>query len=155
MKAKGLKFSKLNKSTVPAYVEYAKKVIASEPFLNGVECPDEQAVFKRFEESFFKTSKCILAFKDGNVVGRIEYHFYGCPVDGTKMAYVGWICTLKEERHKGVAQELFRQFEKDCKKHGINEYFLIAAENDEAKSFYGAFNGAETKLQPILRKEII
>lgn len=152
---KGLKFRKLNKNTVQAYVEYAKKVIASEPFLNEVECVDLQAVLKRLDDGFYKTCNCILAFSGGDVVGRIEYHFYGCTACGATRAYVSWICTLKEARHKGVAQALFKQFENECRKHGVEQYYLIAAENDEAKSFYGAFENAEIKLHPILRKDIV
>ena len=151
-----LRYKKLNKNNISDYVEYAKKVIAAEPFLSEVECTDEQVVLKIMNDKFFKKSNNILAYRGENVVGRIEYHFYGCLGCGVeRMAYVSWVCTLKEARHSGVARGLFKQFEKECRKHGIDQYYLIAAENDEAKSFYGAFKNAEIKLQPILRKDIV
>ncbi len=70
------------------------------------------------------------------------------------MAYVGWICVLKSERHCGIGQALFKEFEKECKNNGIEQYFLVAAENSEAASFYNAFKNAEIKTQPVLRKNV-
>ena len=155
MSKQPLKYKKLSKNNVSDYIDYAKRVIAAEPFLNEVECVDEQSVLKRLSDKFFKSTTSILAYRGEKVVGRLSYHFYGCTVDGARMAYVDWICTQKDERHGGVAQGLFKRFEKECRKHGIEQYYLIAAENDEAKSFYGAFKDCETKLQPILRKNIV
>lgn len=154
MNSNNLSFKKLDVSTVSAYTEYAKKVIKAEPFLNEVECVDEQAVLKRLSDEFFKSSESLLAYKDGAVVGRLEYHFFGCPADGAKMAYIGWICVLKSERHCGIGQALFKEFEKECKNNGIEQYFLVAAENSEAASFYNAFKNAEIKTQPVLRKNV-
>lgn len=71
---------------------------------------------------------------DGKVVGRIEYHFYGCMQDGCRMAYVDWVYVLKPHRHQGIAQKLFAEFEKD------------------ADSFYNHFVDVELVESPILRK---
>ena len=43
------------------------------------------------------------------------------------MAYVDWVYVLKAHRHKGIAQMLFAELEKDCKKHNIDQYYLIRA----------------------------
>ena len=90
--------------------------------------------------------------EDGNVVGRIEYHFYGCMQDGYRMAYVDWVYVLKAYRHRGIAQMLFAELEKDCGRNGINQYYLIRARNEEADRFYGSFRGAAMEDAPILRR---
>lgn len=68
------------------------------------------------------------------------------------MAYVNWVYVAKARRHQGVAQALFRAFEKECRKNHINEYFLIQAQNPNAAKFYGSFTHATSENEPILRK---
>jgi GNAT superfamily N-acetyltransferase len=109
---------------------------------------------ERMMNNLFYPTKTLLAYENERVIGRIEYHFYGCYMDGYKMAYVDWIYVLKEKRHLGVAKTLFRAFEEDCKKHRINQYFLIRATNSEAVKFYDSFSDVETKMELILRKDI-
>ena len=70
------------------------------------------------------------------------------------MAYVDWVYVLPEARHKGVAQGLFQEMEKDCRKHGINQYYLIRATNPNADKFYHSFENAELDEEPFLRKEL-
>nr|MCR5376389.1 GNAT family N-acetyltransferase [Lachnospiraceae bacterium] len=57
-----------------------------------------------------------------------------------------------QARHRGVAQELFRQMKADCERSGINQYYLIRATNPEADRFYRAFEGAELTETPLLRR---
>lgn len=52
------------------------------------------------------------------------------------MAYVNWVYVLPEYRHSGVARKLFAEFEKDCEKHEIHQYYLIRATNENADRFY-------------------
>ena len=68
--------------------------------------------------------------------------------------YVDWVYVLPEARHKGVAQGLFQEMEKDCRKHGINQYYLIRATNPNADKFYHSFENAELDEEPFLRKEL-
>ena len=91
---------------------------------------------------------------DDKVIGRIEYHFYGCIQDGFKMAYVDWVYVLRNYRKQGVAKALFNEFEKDCKNNKINQYFLIRATSESANSFYNSFQEVELKVSPTLRKDL-
>lgn len=59
-----------------------------------------------------KDDKSGPAKEDGNAVGRIEYHFYGCMQDGYQMAYADWVYVLRAYRHKGIAQRLFAELER-------------------------------------------
>ena len=62
-----------------------------------------------------------------------------------------WIGKGCEE---GVVQGLFQEMEKDCRKHGINQYYLIRATNPNADKFYHSFENAELDEEPFLRKEL-
>lgn len=147
-----MKFERLNAENVESYLDYLKIAMEQEPDMMFAEKMDETGIRERVADEFFQRTTSILAFDGESIVGRIEFHFYGCMQDGYRMAYVDWVYVLRDYRHRGIAQALFREFEKECDKHRINQYYLITAENAEANRFYKAFQGAEIKLMPILRK---
>ena len=144
-------FEILSKNNVAEFIDYLKNAMVEEPDVLVSYVLDEEGIKNRISDPFFNSIN-ILAKIDGNIVGRIEYHFYGCIQDGYKMAYVDWVYVLKSYRHQGIAQSLFAEFEKDCVKNGIDEYFLICAENEEADRFYKHFENVELRNSPILRK---
>lgn len=149
-----MKFELLSPSNVELYIRYLEMALLEEADMMLVERIDETAIKERLYDPFYQSKKSILAVEDNKVVGRIEYHFYGCLQDGYRMAYVDWVYVLKTHRHNGVAQDLFHEFEKDCHDNHINQYYLIRATNDNAERFYKSFEGAELSEQPILRKTI-
>ena len=59
------------------------------------------------------------------------------------MASVNWVYVLPEYRHSGVARKLFAEFEKDCEKHEIHQYYLIRATNENADRFYKKFENVQ------------
>lgn len=136
------------------YIKYLEKAFADEPEKMLVERVDGEAIKNRLGDSFYNSKKSLLAIENGEVIGRIEYHFYGCLQDGYRMAYVDWVYVLKDHRHKGVAQSLFREFENDCRENNIDQYYLVRSTNEEANRFYNKFNGAELNEMPMLRKNI-
>ena len=145
-------FELLSPANVEKYIQYLKTAISQEPDMMLIDHIDENAIRDRIDDPFYQSKKSILAIKNGEVIGRMEYHFYGCLQDGYRMAYVDWVYVLKSYRHNGVAQGLFREFEKDCTNNSINQYYLIRATNKEAERFYNSFDNAELNNQPILRK---
>lgn len=149
---KNMNFEKLNVENVENYLEYLKIAMTQEPDMMTAEEVDENGIRERIADEFYQRTTSILAFDGSKVVGRIEFHFYGCMQDGYRMAYVDWIYVLKDFRHRGIAQALFQEFEKECEKHQIHQYYLITAENAEASRFYRAFPGVDIKPTPILRK---
>ncbi|MCM1536847.1 MAG: GNAT family N-acetyltransferase [bacterium] len=144
-------FEILNAQNVEDYLAYLKIAMSEEPEKMTAETVDEQGIRDRISDSFFNRTTSILAREDGNVVGRIEYHFYGCMQDGYRMAYVDWVYVLKSYRRRGIARRLFAELEKDCVKHHIDQYYLIRATNEEADRFYKKFEHAERSEAPILR----
>lgn len=78
-----------------------------------VEQVDEPGIKERIRDSFYQNTKSILAIDVDKVVGRIEYHFYGCLQDGYRMAYVDWVYVLPAYRYSGIAQQLFSRCGKE------------------------------------------
>lgn len=150
-----MKYEFLCNDNVDKYIEYLQKALAEDPEQMWIEDVDAVEIVKRVNDSFYKNTKSILAIKDNQVVGRIEYHFYGCVQDGFKMAYVDYVYVLKDYRKQGIAKALFQRFEIDCKKNAINQYFLIRATNESANHFYGSFKDAQISEEPLLRKDIV
>ncbi len=149
-----MKFEILNKNNLEDYIAYLKIAMKEEPDKMTAEKVDEDGIKSRVLDPFFNRTASILAKDNGRVVGRIEYHFYGCMQDGAKMAYVDWVYVLKSHRHRGIAQMLFREFERDCERNGIDQYYLIQATNEEASRFYGSFENASRSEVPLLRKHL-
>ena len=149
-----VRFAKLSEQNVDKYILYLKKALLCEPDMMLIDRIDENGIRERICDPFYRNTPSILAFDGETVVGRIEHHFYGCMQDGYRMAYVDWVYVLPEYRHKGVAQQLFREFEKECKKHNIDQYYLIRATNSNADKFYHSFDHAELDDEPVLRKQL-
>ena len=115
-----MEFQILGPDNVKLYIEYLKSAMAKEPEMMTTEVLDEEGIMERIQDPFYLNTKSVLAIENGRVVGRIEYHFYGCMQDGYHMAYVDWVYVLPEYRHQGIAQKLFGELEKDCKARDIN-----------------------------------
>ena len=145
-------FEILNRDNVDEYIDYLRLAMSEEPDLMVADRVDEEGIRRRVADPFYNKTTSILAKINGKVVGRIEYHFYGCVQDGCKMAYVDWVFVLKAYRHQGIAQKLFAEFEKDCERNEVNQYYLIRAKNDDADRFYTHFADVELNDSPILRK---
>ncbi len=145
---------RLDSNNIEQYIEYLERAVKEEPDMMWTDHVDEQGIRSRVQDSFFQNTRSVLAFEDNHVVGRIEYHFYGCLQDGYRMAYVDWVYVLEEYRHKGVARKLFAFFENDCRDNGINQYYLIRAKNKNAVRFYDSFEGAESEEELVLRKTL-
>ena len=149
-----MRIEKLSANNVDAYITYLKKAMSLEPDLMTAENVDEDGIRRRIFDGFYSKTTSLLAFESDMVVGRIEYHFYGCMQDGYSMAYVDWVYVLPEFRHSGVAQALFKALEIDCKDNDINQYYLIRSVNKDADKFYHSFENVSLSEAPILRKEL-
>ena len=149
-----MKFELLSLTNVGQYITYLNKALSEEPDMMWAEYVDENEIMERINDPFYKNTPSILAFDGTDVVGRIEYHFYGCLQDGYRMAYVDWVYVLPEYRHNGIAQQLFKEFEKECKAKNIDQYFLIRATNENANKFYHSFENVDLDDEPVLRKTI-
>ena len=77
------------------------------------------------------------------VIGRIDASIITSRSDAIcYSAYLDWICVLKSERHKGVAQKLLDVLREQCKKEGVGTLVALSANNDEAQRFYKSIKNA-------------
>lgn len=152
---KCITFAPLSIKNIQPYIDYLHLALSEEPDMLWVEQVDEPGIKERISDPFYQNTKSILAMDGDKVVGRIEYHFYGCLQDGYRMAYVDWVYVLPAYRHSGIAQQLFKEFERECVRNSINQYYLIRATNPNADKFYHSFENAELDDEPVLRKTII
>ena len=149
-----MRFELLTIKNTALYIEYLKQALLEEPEQMWIDSIEEDEIIKRINDNFYQNTKSYLAIINNKVIGRIEYHFYGCIQDGFKMAYVDWVYVLKEYRNKGIAKSLFSVFEQDCKSNGINQYFLSRATSESANHFYNSFKDVELEESPTLRKNL-
>ena len=81
-----LLLERLNPNNAEEYIAYLKVAMKEEPDKMTAAAVDEQGIKNRISDPLFARTTSILAKEDGKVVGRIEYHFYGCMQDGYRMA---------------------------------------------------------------------
>jgi len=138
-------------------VAFEKNARASEAeiFLDGFdEVQFRNETLNALENPNFTSARCLMCIdENGNSIGRLDFSIVSSfAFGGDLRAYVDWVYVLKEHRHRGIAQFLFKEMETYLTAQGIKEYFLIAAENNEAQSFYRSLENASIEKQDILTK---
>ncbi len=108
--------------------------------------PDE-AYRKQLEHSFederFNTALSFIAVEEDKVIGRIDASLISSRSDAACFsAYMDWICVLKSERHRKVAQALLNALREKCRERGVGVLIALMANNDEAQSFYKSVENA-------------
>lgn len=94
------------------------------------------AVEKSFEHEEFKNALSLLAYYENQVVGRIDCSLIVSHFDGSKKAYLDWICVIKSYRHQGIAQRLLDALKKALKEKNVDTIIALTAANEEAQRFY-------------------
>ncbi len=94
------------------------------------------AVDKSFEKEEFKNALSLLAYHENQVVGRIDCSLIVSHFDGSKKAYLDWICVIKSYRHQGMAQKLLVALKEALKKQQVDTLIALTAANEEAQRFY-------------------
>lgn len=98
---------------------------------------------RSFEDDRFTNAVSLLACEDSRVIGRIDAVILAARSDAScATAYLDWICVLREERHRGVAQLLLQELRRELKGRGIETLIAIMAHNPESARFYNAVENA-------------
>ena len=92
------------------------------------------SVRQSFQDPRFANALTLLAYRDGQVVGRIDATLICTHFDGSVKAYLDWICVLKSQRHMGTAQALMAGLRRRLKEAGVN---MTAAEQGSDQRFAG------------------
>ena len=101
------------------------------------------AVWQSFQDPRFSNALSLLAYRDGQVVGRIDATLICTHFDGSVKAYLDWICVLKSQRHRGAAQALMAGLRRRLKEAGADTLIGLIAANPEAQRFYRSLEGAK------------
>ena len=125
------------KDKIPDVVDFENRLRQEEDFW-GWEINDDyvRSVEKSFEDHAFDNAISLLAYDGERVVGRIDSTLIASRFDGTKKAYLDWICVVKSYSHKGVAQRLLEGLKEILKSKNIDTLIALTAANEEAQSFY-------------------
>ena len=78
-------------------------------------------------------------------VGRIYSTMIASHFDGSKKAYLDWICVIKSYRHLGVAQRLLEALREILKNNHIDTLIALTASNEEARNFYKSVPNSEMR----------
>ena len=125
------------KDRIPDVLDFERRLREEEDFW-GWEIDDDYvaAVTRSFEDSAFAPSISLLARDGRAVVGRIDAAIVPSHFDGSRKAYLDWICVLKSSRHQGVAQRLMEALRAELRQRGVSTLVALTAANEEAQRFY-------------------
>lgn len=132
-----LKVVRYTKDKIPDVLEFERRLREEEDFW-GWEINDDyiQAVERSFDDRAFADSISLLAYEGDAVIGRIDSTMIASYFDGSKKAYLDWICVIKSYRHRGVAQRLLEELREILKNCHIDTLIALTAANEEAQRFY-------------------
>ena len=141
-----LEIKRYTKDKIPDVLDFEKRLREEENFW-GWEINDAyiQAVEKSFDDSAFADSVSLLAYDNDKVVGRIDSTMIASHFDGSKKAYLDWICVIKSYRHLGVAQRLLESLSEILKNNSIDTLIALTASNEEAQKFYKSVPNSEMR----------
>lgn len=132
-----IKIREYTKERIDDVLDFERRLRSEENFW-GWEIDGEyiESVKKSFEDKAFDSSISLLAYVENKVVGRIDSAVIASRFDGSKKAYLDWICVIKSYRHQGVAQKLLAGLRGVLKEKKIATLIALTAENEEAQRFY-------------------
>lgn len=141
-----LEIKRYTKDKIPDVLDFEKRLREEENFW-GWEINDAyiQAVEKSFDDSTFAESISLLAYVNNKVIGRIDSTMIASHFDGSKKAYLDWICVIKSYRHLGVAQRLLESLSEILKNNSIDTLIALTASNEEAQKFYKSVPNSEMR----------
>jgi len=125
------------KADMPDVLAFERRLRQEEDFW-GWEIDSEyiSKVKASFENEAFRDSLSLLAYLDGQVVGRIDSALIRSRFDGSVKGYLDWICVIKSYRHRGIAQALLSELRRALKKKGVDTLIALTASNEDAQRFY-------------------
>lgn len=142
-----IKIEKYTKERIDDVIDFEKELRVQEPntYFWNIDDNYIENVKRSFDDGRFNESAIsLLAYQEEKVVGRIDASVIYTHFDGTVYdAYLNWICVLKEERHKGVAQALLQALKEVLKTKNIETLIILTAGNEEATKFYDACENME------------
>ncbi len=90
---------------------------------------DSKEYIDKFFSLYFKEGNFFHIEKEGKLLSMLfaTHHRLKVNEEILSIAYIGSVCTVEEERGKGLATQLIKKTEEELKKMGIRGFILIAA----------------------------
>lgn len=126
---------------IDGVMEFEQELRRQEPGTFFMDAGDgyRKLLEKSFSDGRFTNALSLLAYEGGRVIGRIDASIIAARSDACCCcAYLDWICVLKEERHRQVAQLLLKELRRELKERGVETLVAIMAHNPESIRFYKA-----------------
>ncbi len=141
-----LEIQEYTKDKIPDVLDFERRLRKEESFW-GWEIDEAyiRAVEKSFDDRAFDDSISLLAYADGIVAGRIDASCIASRFDGSKKAYLDWVCVIKSSRHQGVAQKLLETLREILKDRHVDTLIALTAANEEAQRFYKSIPNSEMR----------
>lgn len=141
-----IQIKKYTKDKIQDVLSFEKRLREEENFW-GWEIDDAyiNAVKKSFDDIAFQNTISLLAYDGNIVIGRIDSAIIASHFDGSKKAYLDWICVIKSYRHHGVAQKMLEALRELLKKNNIDTLIALTASNEEAQSFYRSIPNSQMR----------
>lgn len=131
---------------IPDVLDFERRLREEEDFWGWtIDDAYVRAVEKSFDDSAFEHAVSLLAYDGDRVVGRIDASQIASLFDGSRKAYLDWICILKSCRHQGVAQQLLATLRDELKRRRIDTLIALTASNEEAQRFYRSVQNAQMR----------
>jgi GNAT superfamily N-acetyltransferase len=132
-----LEIRAFTKDRIPDVLDFESRLRKEEDFWGWeINQAYVSAVERSFDDRSFRDCVSLLAYDGGTVVGRIDASLIASRFDGSKKAYLDWICVIKSSRHQGVAQRLLESLRQILKDRQIDTLIALTAANEEAQRFY-------------------
>ncbi|MCI9231042.1 MAG: GNAT family N-acetyltransferase [Lachnospiraceae bacterium] len=132
-----LEIRAFTKDRIPDVLDFESRLRKEEDFWGWeINQAYVSAVERSFDDRSFRDCVSLLAYDGGTVVGRIDASLIASHFDGSKKAYLDWICVIKSSRHQGVAQRLLESLRQILKERQIDTLIALTAANEEAQRFY-------------------
>jgi len=125
------------KDRIPDVIDFERRLREEEDFWGWeINKAYINAVEDSFDDKSFDNAISLLAYNENAVVGRIDASLIVSHFDGSKKAYLDWICVIKSRRHQGVAQRMLESLREILKNRKIDTLIALTAANEEAQNFY-------------------
>ncbi len=95
-----IKIKTYTKDKIPHVIEFERRLRKEQNFW-GWEIDQNQVndIKKSFKDPCFDNAVSLLAYEKEYIIGRIDASLIASHFDGTKRAYLDWICVIKSKRH--------------------------------------------------------
>lgn len=132
-----LSIKRYTRDRIPDVLDFERRLRLEEDFWGWeIDNAYVRAVEASFDDNAFDRSISLLAYDGQAVIGRIDAAIIASRFDGSKKAYLDWICVLKSCRHQGVAQRMLESLRAELKERHIDTLIALTASNEEAQRFY-------------------